>query len=167
MQIKVYNGNQIGGCITIVESNKGTRICLDIGENLPSIDKKEVPEIDIIGLTKEPRNIEAVFVSHYHRRPYSDYMEKCLKIYLKHFNTWILLEFSISKTSPNTLFIISLSFIKALFVISLNLQLHEATISSKFIPSYWHPSSHKEAFGNRSLILSFNGISFFNGLSKS
>ena len=81
MQIKVYNGNQIGGCITIVESNKGTRICLDIGENLPSIDKKEVPEIDIIGLTKEPRNIEAVFVSHYHRRPYSDYMEKCLKIY--------------------------------------------------------------------------------------
>ena len=50
MKIKVYNGNQIGGCITIIESNKGTRICLDIGENLPSIEKKD-NELNIKGLT--------------------------------------------------------------------------------------------------------------------
>ena len=76
MQIKVYNGNQIGGCLTIVESNKGTRICLDIGENLPSIDKKEIPNLELVGLTRKPRNIDAIFVSHYHRRPYSGYMIK-------------------------------------------------------------------------------------------
>ena len=65
MKIKVYNGNQIGGCITIIESNKGTRICLDIGENLPSIEKKD-NELNIKGLTYGIPNINAVFVSHYH-----------------------------------------------------------------------------------------------------
>ena len=61
--------------------------------------------------------------------------EKCLNIYLIHFSTRILLEFIISKTSPTKLFNISLSLIKALFVISLNLQSHLEVISSRLIDS--------------------------------
>ena len=39
LQIKVNRGtNQIGGCITEIESSKGTRIIIDIGSNLPDSD---------------------------------------------------------------------------------------------------------------------------------
>ena len=72
---------------------------------------------------------------------------KCLKIYLKHFITKILLELIMSKTSPMLFSKKALPFIKSLFPISWNLQLHEASNFSKSIPSIWQPSSHKEAFG--------------------
>ena len=68
-------------------------------------------------------------------------------MYLKHFKTRILLELIKSKISPTILSINSLSLIKALFEISLKAQLHIADISSKLIPSYWQPSSHKETLG--------------------
>ena len=35
MKITVYRPNQIGGCITEIESKAGTRIIIDIGSNLP------------------------------------------------------------------------------------------------------------------------------------
>ena len=39
MKIKIHRGtNQIGGCITEIESNLGTRIIIDIGANLEKID---------------------------------------------------------------------------------------------------------------------------------
>ena len=94
-------------------------------------------------------------------------LEKCLNIFLMHLKTKILLELIKSKISPTALFNISLSFIKLLFVISLNLQSHVAVISFKSIPLYWHPSSHNEAFGKISFILSLRGISFLSGFSKS
>ena len=93
--------------------------------------------------------------------------EKCLKIFLIHLKTNILLELTKSNTSPTALSNKALSLITLLLVISLNLQLHVAVISVKFIPSYWHPLSHKVALGKIVVILSFNGISFFNLLSKS
>lgn len=39
MEVIVHRGtNQIGGCITEVKSNFGTRIIIDIGANLPTAD---------------------------------------------------------------------------------------------------------------------------------
>ena len=37
MKVIIHRGaHQIGGCITEVQSDKGTKIIIDIGENLPS-----------------------------------------------------------------------------------------------------------------------------------
>lgn len=67
MKITIHRGtNQIGGCITEVMSNKGTRIVIDIGENLPSEDGEKKPEIEPNGLTKGQAQYEAVLVTHYH-----------------------------------------------------------------------------------------------------
>ena len=67
MKIKINRGtNQIGGCITEIESSKGTKIIIDIGTNLPDSEGKKRPEIDIEGLTKGTPNYEAVFITHYH-----------------------------------------------------------------------------------------------------
>ena len=35
MKITIHRGNQIGGCITEIESKKGTKIFVDLGHNLP------------------------------------------------------------------------------------------------------------------------------------
>lgn len=66
MNIEIYNANQIGGCITTIQSNKGTKICIDIGENLPSIDGTVKENIKIPGLTEGKAEYDAVFVTHYH-----------------------------------------------------------------------------------------------------
>lgn len=66
MKIIVHRGNQIGGCITEVQSNKGTKIIIDIGENLPSMDGIEKEKIEIDGLNKGTAKYDAVFVTHYH-----------------------------------------------------------------------------------------------------
>ncbi len=67
MKVKVNRGtNQIGGCITEIESEKGTKIIIDIGANLPDSDGKVKPEIELEGLTKGKPNYKAVFVTHYH-----------------------------------------------------------------------------------------------------
>lgn len=68
MKIIIHRGtHQIGGCITEIQSEKGTRIAIDIGENLPSAERKEKNELEIKGLTKEgEQNFDAVFVTHYH-----------------------------------------------------------------------------------------------------
>ena len=59
--ITVYRPNQIGGCITEIESNKGTKIIIDVGSNLPGIEVTE--EVDVNELTK---NSKGVFITHYH-----------------------------------------------------------------------------------------------------
>ena len=67
MQIKIDRGtNQIGGCITEIESNKGTKIIIDIGANLPDSEGRKKPEIELEGLTKGCPNYNAIFITHYH-----------------------------------------------------------------------------------------------------
>ena len=67
MQIKINRGtNQIGGCITEIESKKGTKIIIDIGSNLPDSEGRKKPEIELEGLTKGIPNYKAIFITHYH-----------------------------------------------------------------------------------------------------
>ncbi len=67
MKVRIHRGtNQIGGCITEIESNLGTRIIIDIGENLPKPNGEVLPEIEVEGLTTEPARYKAVFITHYH-----------------------------------------------------------------------------------------------------
>ena len=67
MKIKIHRGtNQIGGCITEIESNKGTKIIIDIGANLPDSSGIKKPEIELEGLTKGKPCYKAVFITHYH-----------------------------------------------------------------------------------------------------
>ena len=60
MEIKVYRPNQIGGCITEITSKVGTKILIDIGSELPGIEREP---INIGEITK---GCEGVFVTHYH-----------------------------------------------------------------------------------------------------
>ena len=71
--IIIHRGtHQIGGCVTEIRSKSGTRIAIDIGENLPSLEKEKQKQLKIPGLTKYTRNnkqekkFDAVFVTHYH-----------------------------------------------------------------------------------------------------
>ena len=66
--IIIHRGtHQIGGCVTEIKSNSGTRIVIDIGANLPSlIDEDEKPDLELDGLTYGEPKFDAVFVTHYH-----------------------------------------------------------------------------------------------------
>ncbi len=67
MKITIHRGNQIGGCITEIESSKGTRIFIDLGHNLPKGDGESDDEYAsekaaaaLLG------NAKAVFYTHIH-----------------------------------------------------------------------------------------------------
>ena len=68
MKIKIHRGaNQIGGCITEIESSKGDKILIDLGHNLPEGDKKsydkyENPDL----LQKVLQGVSDVYYTHYH-----------------------------------------------------------------------------------------------------
>ena len=68
MKITIHRGlNQIGGCITEIQSLSGTKILIDLGHNLPdgggvSEDKYESPE----NLGQLLEGCSAVFYTHYH-----------------------------------------------------------------------------------------------------
>lgn len=80
MKIIIYRGtHQIGGCITEIQSSKGTRIAIDIGENLPTINKKENTKINVEGLNTGKPSFNAVFITHYH----GDHIGLYNKIYRK------------------------------------------------------------------------------------
>lgn len=67
MKVVIHRGtHQIGGCITEIQSNRGTRIVVDIGENLPTIDGRNEEELNIEGLTQGKASFHAIFVTHYH-----------------------------------------------------------------------------------------------------
>ena len=68
MEVIVHRGtHQIGGCVTEIKSKKGTRIAIDIGENLPSMNKKENIELNVAGLTNnDEKPFDAVIITHYH-----------------------------------------------------------------------------------------------------
>ena len=57
--IKIYNGNQIGGCITVISSSKA-KVMIDFGENLPGAEAAD-PAFDW-----EAESIDAVLFTHYH-----------------------------------------------------------------------------------------------------
>lgn len=58
-EVKIYNGNQIGGCITVISSEKA-KIMIDFGENLPGAEGA-AKEFDW-----EAEKINAVLFTHYH-----------------------------------------------------------------------------------------------------
>ena len=62
--IDIYQGNQIGGCVTVITAAKGSeihRIMIDYGESLPGSDDTEDFEYPW-----EEAPIDAVFFTHYH-----------------------------------------------------------------------------------------------------
>lgn len=67
--IKVYQGDQIGGCITVIATDK-TKIVIDFGENLPGADKESNIEFN----WKEEK-VDAVFFTHYHGDHIGRFME--------------------------------------------------------------------------------------------
>ena len=68
MKITIHRGqNQIGGCITEIESGSDTRILIDFGHNLPegdtpSEDKYDIPE----NMDELLKGCSAVLYTHYH-----------------------------------------------------------------------------------------------------
>ncbi len=67
LKVKIIKGtNQIGGCITEIQS-KEARIIIDFGEDLPDEEKKEKHESPMIdGLTTGIKKYDAVFITHSH-----------------------------------------------------------------------------------------------------
>jgi len=64
MIITIHRGtHQIGGCITEIKTDNA-RIFIDMGEELPGTESAAGFEID--GITTEPANCDAVFITHYH-----------------------------------------------------------------------------------------------------
>jgi len=69
MDIKVYNANQIGGCFTVITTDRA-KIMIDYGAPLPGT-KSEQEEFDW-----KRESVDAVFVTHYH----GDHVGKLLDI---------------------------------------------------------------------------------------
>lgn len=67
--IKIYQGNQIGGCITVI-STDAAKIVIDFGESLPGSEIVENIEFDW-----ENENVDAVFFTHYHGDHIGRFME--------------------------------------------------------------------------------------------
>jgi ribonuclease J len=64
VKLTIHRGtNQIGGCITEIESG-GYRVFIDFGEQLPGTASKDLPSID--GLTYGDVSKNALFITHYH-----------------------------------------------------------------------------------------------------
>ncbi len=57
--IKVYNGNQIGGCITVVSASAG-KVMIDFGANLPGAEEADLT------FDWEAERVDAVLFTHYH-----------------------------------------------------------------------------------------------------
>ena len=68
MKITIHRGiDQIGGCITEIESKKGTKILIDLGHNLPEGDAPAVDKYDNPQeLDRLLRGVSHIFYSHYH-----------------------------------------------------------------------------------------------------
>lgn len=76
-EIKIHRGNQIGGCITEIWTEK-TRILIDFGEELPGSKSPERFDLDwgaSTGKRKEKPAVSAVFFTHYHGDHVGRFME--------------------------------------------------------------------------------------------
>lgn len=67
--IQIFQGNQIGGCITMI-STKTTKIIIDFGESLPGS-----KAIDNIEFDWKKEKVDAVFFTHYHGDHIGRFME--------------------------------------------------------------------------------------------
>lgn len=67
--IKIYQGNQIGGCITVI-STDAAKIVIDFGESLPGAEVVENIDFDW-----ENEQVDAVFFTHYHGDHIGRFME--------------------------------------------------------------------------------------------
>jgi len=66
MKITIHRGtNQIGGCITEIESN-GYKVFIDFGEQLPGAENNDNQFAQINGLTCGDVSKSALFITHYH-----------------------------------------------------------------------------------------------------
>ncbi len=68
-KINVYQGDQIGGCITVIATDK-TKIVIDFGENLPGAERESNIDFDW-----KNENVDAVFFTHYHGDHIGRFME--------------------------------------------------------------------------------------------
>ena len=68
MKITIHRGiNQIGGCITGIESASGTKILIDLRHNLPDAEGQVEDEYDVPeNLDRLLDGVSAVFYTHYH-----------------------------------------------------------------------------------------------------
>lgn len=65
MKLKVIKGvNQIGGCMTEITSDSGTKILIDFGKDLEENNQSDHFELE--GLTKGKKEYDAVFITHSH-----------------------------------------------------------------------------------------------------
>ena len=67
--IKIYQGDQIGGCITVISTDEA-KIVIDFGESLPGAEIAENIEFDW-----ENEKVDAVFFTHYHGDHIGRFME--------------------------------------------------------------------------------------------
>lgn len=67
--IKIYQGNQIGGCITVI-STDAAKIVIDFGESLPGAEIVENIDFDW-----KNEKVDAVFFTHYHGDHIGRFME--------------------------------------------------------------------------------------------
>ena len=68
MIITIHRGkNQIGGCITEIESKSGSRIIIDLGHNLPKGDKESEDEYaSDEAVAKLTEGVSGIFYTHNH-----------------------------------------------------------------------------------------------------
>ena len=67
MKIRIHRGaNQIGGCITEIQSTAGTRILVDLGHNLPGESEKEDKFDDPANLSALIDGISGIIYTHNH-----------------------------------------------------------------------------------------------------
>ena len=68
MKITIHRGkNQIGGCITEIESKSGSRIIIDLGHNLPKGDKESEDEYaSDEAVAKLTEGVSGIFYTHNH-----------------------------------------------------------------------------------------------------
>ena len=67
MKITLHRPNQIGGCITEIESSKGTKIFIDLGHNLPREDEEAPDEYaSIEAIAELTKDAKAIFYTHIH-----------------------------------------------------------------------------------------------------
>lgn len=62
MTITIHRGNQVGGCITMIEHD-GCKIIIDFGSNLPGSKQEEFSKQEVDALTE---GVNAIFYTHYH-----------------------------------------------------------------------------------------------------
>ena len=67
MKIRIHRGSrQIGGCITEIQSDRGTRILIDLGHNLPGESTNDDEYDDPSRLSELLDGVSAVVYTHNH-----------------------------------------------------------------------------------------------------